>query len=107
MPETQTYRVRHAGAIAQGGRFLEPGETVDLEPHVAASEFFGRLETLEGQVVERPVPTKAFAEALARARPHERPSLIAQRRAALEAELAALPAADEPADVTSESPEGA
>lgn len=103
MTETQIYRVRQAGAIAQAGRFLEPGETVELEPHIAATEFYGRLETLDGVVVEQLASADAFAETLARARRHERPSLIAQRRAALEAELASLPAADWPADVTPES----
>jgi hypothetical protein len=91
MSESQIYRVRVPHSVAQGGRFLEVGETLEMEPHVAAAEFAGRLETLDGVVVTAAAPAAAFADELARARPHEQAALIARRRAALEAELASLP----------------
>jgi len=92
MAETQTYVVVAPNAVAQGGRFLAPGEQIELEPNVARSDFRGLVKDLAGVMVGGDAVPDAFAQDLARYRPHEQAEMIAARRAALEAELAALDA---------------
>lgn len=85
------YRVLVPNNICQAGQYLPVGAEIEMEPHVAASEFAGRLACVDdGTVVEAPPSAEdaAFARELSLARPHERESLIAAREARLAAAAA-------------------
>lgn len=48
MSDVKRYRVLAARSICQAGRWLEPGELVEMEAHIALAEFAGRLENEDG-----------------------------------------------------------
>lgn len=83
---TQKYRVIAPNIISQRGRFLSVGETVELEPHIAATEWPGALATLEGEPVRKRTLADDVASlhvVLASARPHERVQMIQTQLAGL------------------------
>lgn len=86
--------------ICQAGQYLPVGAEIEMEPHVAQTEFAGRLAYPDGRVVAAPASPEeaAFARELALAQPHERESLIAARAARLGRTGPAIPVSVPPPD---------
>lgn len=94
------YRVLVPNNLCQAGQYLPVGAEIEMEPHVAATEFAGRLARVDdGTVVAAPASAEdaAFERELSLARPHERESLIAAREQRLAAAVAAAAATASPA----------
>ena len=89
------YTVLVPNNICQAGQYLPVGAEIEMEPHMAATEFAGRLARVDdGTVVAAPASAEdaAFERELSLAQPHERASLIAARQQRLQAAAAACEA---------------
>lgn len=79
-----TFVVVAPNSLAQRGRFLAVGETLQMEEHVARQEFAGRLAYEDGRVVppwRPPTDLELLVESLPTRRAHERVDLLARHRA--------------------------
>ncbi len=89
MSNVITFTVAVPNAIAQRGRFLAPGETIEIEEHIAQEEFPGRLTYPDGRPVSKPTiadELNTFVASLAGRRAHERVSLLEDKLKALPAD---------------------